>query len=221
MSEEVLIPKMKRIDKSKRKIRIPWLNIAIIFLCILLIIGSTFINLNIKHFIIPSDIFSGQKLTYNDFVFGLYFIPQIPVIMFLTSVLGKRMAFVTTIMYIIIGLLFIPIFALGGGIKYFGEFGFGYILAYLPAILLAGSILENKYSYWNMVKATVLGVITIHIIGILYMIVIALIKNAGGNFILGWITAQSGLKIIYDIVIGFILVLMVKYLLLILKFILE
>lgn len=221
MNEEVLIPKMKRIDKSKKSIKIPWLNIAIVIFCILLIISSTFLNLNIKHYIIPGTLFSGTELSSDDFVYGIYFIPQIPIIMFLCSFLGKRMSIITIMLYILLGLFAIPVFALGGGLRYLGEFGFGYILAFIPAVIIAGNILENKYSYWNMIKAAVLGVLTIHIIGVLYMIVIALIKHSGGNFMHDWIVAQSGLKIVYDIIISFVLILIGKYLHAGLKFILE
>lgn len=221
MSEEILIPKMKRIDKNKKSFRIPWLNIAVIILSTLIIISSTFLNIDIKHYIIPSNIFSDTKLAAEDFIYEISFIPQIPVIIFLCSVLGKRMALTTSILYIILGLFFIPVFALGGGIRYFGEYSFGYILGYIPAILIAGKLLEEKYSFGNMIKATILGVLTIHLAGVLYMIIIALIKHAGGNFILGWISAQSGIKILYDIIIAFVLVLIGKYLHSGLKFILE
>ena len=221
MNEEVMIPKMKRIDKTKKSFKIPWLNIAIIILCVLMIIGSTFLNLNIKHYIIPGSLFSGAKLTSEDFIFGIQYIPQIPIIMFLCSFLGKRMSLVTTMFYILLGLFILPLFALGGGLRYIGEFGFGYILAFIPAIIVAGNILENKYSYWNMVKAAVLGVLTIHLLGILYMVGIALIKHAGGNFMADWIIAQSGLKIVYDAIISFVLILIGKYMHAGLKFILE
>lgn len=221
MSEEVLIPKMKRVDKTKKKFRIPWLNIAIIILCVLLIIGSTFLNINLKHYIIPPELFSGEKLSAQDFIFSIFFIPQIPVIMFVCSLLGKKMATVTTMLYILTGLFIVPIFALGGGIQYFGEYGFGYILGYIPAVILAGSFLDNKYSYWNMIKAAVLGVLTIHFIGILYMLIIVLIRKSGMDFALGWIYAQSGLKIIYDLIFSFVLILIGKYLHACLKYVLE
>ncbi len=221
MSEEVLIPKMKRVDKTKKKFRIPWLNIAIIILCVLLIIGSTFLNINLKHYIIPPELFSGEKLSAQDFIFSIFFIPQIPVIMFVCSLLGKKMATVTTMLYILTGLFIVPIFALGGGIQYFGEYGFGYILGYIPAVVLAGSFLDNKYSYWNMIKAAVLGVLTIHFIGILYMLIIVLIRKSGMDFALGWIHAQSGLKIIYDLIFSFVLILIGKYLHACLKYVLE
>ena len=220
MSEEVLIPKMTRIDKKKRKIKIPLINFVIIIFCTLLIIASTFININLKHYIIPLDLFTNKNLSMENFVFAVPFIPQIPIIMFICSILGKRMALTSVLLYLIIGLFFVPVFALGGGIRYFGEYGFGYILAYIPALLIAGKLLD-KYSFLDIIKATLAGVFTIHICGILYMIIIALIKQAGGMFIWGWITAQSGLKIVYDLIASFVLILIGKYIHEGLKFILK
>ncbi len=221
MSEEVLIPKMTRISKSKKKIKIPLLNVAIILFCSLILVGATFINIDIKHYIIPSNIFSNKNLNLEDFIFSFYIIPQIPIVMFITAILGKRMALTSILIYIIAGLAYLPIFALGGGIKYIFEYGFGYILAYIPAAIIAGNILEKKYSFPKMIKASFLGVLTIHILGILYMCIIALLKHSGSSFISGWIYAQSGLKIIYDIIASFVLILVGKYMHSLLKFIMD
>jgi biotin transport system substrate-specific component len=211
---------MTRIDKQKRPVKIPLINFVVIIFCTLLIIASTFININLKHYIIPIDLFTNKNLVMDNFIFCIPFIPQIPIVMFICSVLGRRMALTSVILYIIIGLFFCPVFALGGGIKYFGEYGFGYILAYIPALLVAGKLLD-KYSFLDMIKASLAGVFTIHICGVLYMILVALVKNSGSMFILGWITAQSGLKIIYDLIASFVLILIGKYLHEGLKFILK
>lgn len=221
MSEEVLIPKMTRISKSKKKIKIPLLNVAIILFCSLILVGATFINIDIKHYIIPTNIFSNKNLNLEDFIFSFYIIPQIPIVMFITAILGKRMALTSILIYIIAGLAYLPIFALGGGIKYIFEYGFGYILAYIPAAIITGNILEKKYSFSKMIKASFLGVLTIHILGILYMCIIALLKHSGSSFISGWIYAQSGLKIIYDIIASFVLILVGKYMHSLLKFIMD
>ncbi len=212
MNQDVLIPKMKRIDKAKRKIRIPLLNFVVIIIGTLLLITSTFLNLCIKHYTIPLDVFSNKNLTIDNFIYCMCFIPQIPVVMFICSTLGRKMALTSVFLYIIIGLFFAPVFALGGGLRYFFEYGFGYILAYVPAVAIAGSLLGKKYSFLDMLKAVVIGVLIIHIIGIFYMSIIALFKHAGSTFISGWIEAQSGLKIIYDLVISYVLVLIGKYL---------
>lgn len=222
MSEEVLIPKMTRIDKTKRrKIKIPMLNVVIILFCTLLLIASTFVNIEIRHYIVPFGLFSNKDLTPDDFIYTFSLIPQIPTLMFICSTLGKRMALTSTIIYILIGLFVFPVFALGGGFRYIAQYGFGYIIAYIPAVLVAGKFLENKYSFGNMIKATLTGVLTIHIVGIFYMIFVVLIKHSGASFISGWINAQSGLKIVYDLIASFVLILIGKYLHSGLKYIIE
>lgn len=221
MSEDVLIPKMKRLDKNKKTFHMPWLNLAIIIFFTLTIVASTFLNLNIRHFILPPNLFAGKQFSSDDFIQSIYFIPQIPIIMFVCSVLGKRMALSSIVLYILIGLFFAPVFALGGGVGYVAEYGFGYIFAYIPAVVIAGNILRKKYSFPNMIRATLLGVLLIHIIGIMYMIGIVLVKQTGWDFIRGWVCAQSGIKILYDLIYSFVLILIGKYLHSGLKFILE
>ena len=113
MTQEVLIPKMKRIDKQQRRIRIPLVNFVIIIFCILLIISSTFLNIDLKHYIIPTDFFSNKDLTANDFIYSFYIIPQIPIIMFICSLVGKRMAVTSVMLYILAGLFFCADFRTG------------------------------------------------------------------------------------------------------------
>lgn len=220
MSEEVLIPKMKRLDKTRRNVKVPLLNFFIILFCTFLIIVASFINLEIKHFILPSNVFSLKNPTLEDFIYSFSLIPQIPMVMFVCSVLGRRMAVTSIIIYILLGLFIIPVFGLGGGAKYIFEYGFGYILAYIPAVALGGKFLD-KYSFLNMIKATLAGVLIIHIIGLIYMMILAGLKHAGTDFITGWFHSQSGLKIFYDLVAGFIMVLIGKYIHQGLRFIME
>ena len=63
----------------------------------------------------------------------------------------------------------------------------------------------------NMIHAAVVGVLTIHIIGILYMLFIAGLKHEGMAFISGWIASQSGIKIIYDMIFSFAALFVAKY----------
>ena len=218
---DVLIPKMKRIDKKQRKIKIPFVNTVLILFAILMIIGSTFVNLHIRHYFIPGNAFSQEELEINNFIYNFYIIPQIPVLMFICAVLGRKMASTSVILYILAGLIFAPLFALGGGLGYIKEFSFGYILAYVPAVNMAGHMLKEKYSFKNMILASIVGVLTIHLAGIIYMILIALLKQEGLHFITGWIYAQSGLKIVYDLVISFVAILIGKYIHPLIKFVTE
>ena len=201
----------KIIKKQIEGIRLSLGSILLTHCCTFLIILATFVQLNVSHFIIPKGLFDGSDLAFKDFIYTYKFIPQIPIVMFVGAFLGRKFGTVSILLYILLGICIIPVFALGGGFKYIFEYGFGYILAYIPAIFFAGSILKSGFSNKNILKATIVGVLTIHLIGILYMLFIASIKHEGWTFISGWICAQSGIKIIYDLVFSFAGLFLARY----------
>ncbi len=201
----------KIIKKQIEGIRLSLGSILLMLCCTFLIILATFVQLNVSHFIIPKGLFDGSDLAFKDFIYTYKFIPQIPIVMFVGAFLGRKFGTVSILLYILLGICVIPVFALGGGFKYIFEYGFGYILAYIPAIFFAGSILKSGFSNKNILKATIVGVLTIHLIGILYMLFIASIKHEGWSFISGWICAQSGIKIIYDLVFSFAGLFLARY----------
>ena len=100
--------------------------------------------------------------------------------------------------YIVLGLVGYPIFALGGGWKYIFQYGFYYILGYIPALFFAGSIVKGNYSFVNILKSVFVGVIVIHLIGSLGMIFIATLKHESSTSIFGWVLTMSGMKMFYD-----------------------
>lgn len=202
---------IKLIRKQIEGIRLSFGSLLLILCCTFLIIFATFVQLNISHFIIPKGFFDGGNLGFKDFIYTYKFIPQIPVVMFVGAFLGRKYGIISILLYILLGLLAIPVFALGGGIKYIFEYGFGYILAYIPAVFFAGTILKSGFSNKNILKAVLVGVLTIHLIGVLYMLFIAIIRHEGLAFMSGWICAQSGIKIIYDMVFSFALLFIARY----------
>ncbi|HIS35110.1 TPA: biotin transporter BioY [Candidatus Scatousia excrementigallinarum] len=205
--------RVKTVKPKKRKgIRLGVGSLVLLVFCSFLLVISTFLQLDITHFIIPSKLFSGEPTKLGDYLFTYKFIPQIPAVMFIVGLLGRRLGITSILLYIITGLFFLPVFALGGGWRYIFEYGFGYILAYVPAAFFAGLILKKGYSYKNTAKAVFTGVMTIHILGILYMMCLAALRHTGWGFVGDWIVAQSGLKIIYDFIFSYILVLAAKYL---------
>ena len=211
MPEEVLIPKMKRLDKKRKSVKLTVNNFMLGILCPLLLIGATFIDINIKHYIIPAGFNFSKHFAPDDFIYSFSIIPQIPVLMLICSALGRRLATTCACLYVAVGLFILPVFALGGGITYIAEYSFGYIIAFILGVFIAGTFLNKKYSFLNMILAAILGVAAIHICGIVYMILLALINGKGSVFIHSWINAQSGLKILYDIVLGFVGILIGKY----------
>ncbi len=204
---ETMVPKIKRIDKD-RKVKIPVLNIILVLFCSFLLMVSTFIQLDIKQ--IPLDFIANYNFKKADYVYSI--IPQVPMVLFVVGLLGRRLSVTSIVIYILTGLFLFPVFALGGGMRYVTEFGFGYILAYLPAAFFAGSILESGFSVKNILKAAFVGVFAIHIIGVLYMLFISAIRHEGWEFIKGWILAQSMIKVVYDYILSVIALFVAKYL---------
>ena len=94
--------------------------------------------------------------------------------------------------------MFFPIFALGGGVTYLFEYGFGYILAFIPAIFFSGTLLKVKTDFFRIVLLSMLGVLAIHILGILYMLFVATLRHAPMDLIWSWIVSQSSVQILYD-----------------------
>lgn len=210
-SDEVIVPRIKRVSKEKKKLKIPVLNILLVLFCSFLLMAATFVQFDITHFIIPHDIFSNKALTKEDFLYTFSIIPQIPAVMFVVGLLGRRLGITSIVIYILTGLFLLPIFALGGGARYVLEPGFGYIMAYIPAVFFAGSILKSGFSFRNILKAALIGIVTIHFIGIIYMLFISALRHEGLAFIKGWIISQSLLKIAYDYVLGVVALIIAKF----------
>ena len=204
-------PRIRVVKKEIEGIRLTFGSLLLILCCTFLIILSTFMQFNVNHFILPMGLFKGEQLSLSDYIYTYKLIPQIPIVMFVGDFLGRKYGITSILLYILLGLFVIPIFALGGGPGYIFEYSFGYILAYIPAVFFAGSILKSGYTNRNILHAVCVGVLTIHLIGILYMLFIAGVKHEGPEFIQGWILAQSGVKIIYDLVFSFAAIFIAKY----------
>lgn len=168
--------------------------------CILLLIIATFTQITITN---PFVSFNALSLSGNEYeipqnlsrTYG--YIPQIPTIFFIVALLGRKFGILTILGYIILGLFF-PIFALGGGISYLFEYGFGYIMAFIPAVFFTGTLLKIKTDVLRIMLNAILGVLTIHILGVLYMLFVGALRHAPMDLILSWISSLSGVQIFYD-----------------------
>lgn len=203
--------KVRLVKKEVEGIRLSLASILLVLCCTFFLVYSSFIQLNVTHFIVPENIFHAKNLVFKDFVYVYKLVPQIPVVMFIGAFLGRKYGIASVLLYILLGLVTVPVFALGGGPGYIAEYGFGYILAYIPAIFFAGSILKSGFANKNILKAVLVGVLTIHLIGIFYMLFIAELRHEGWTFMSTWICAQSGIKIIYDFVLSFFAVFITRY----------
>lgn len=173
--------------------------------CFFLIIIATFTQLDFSHYVIGSfDPTNASFIKLKNYSY----VPQVPVIFFIAALIGKRFGILAVSVYIVLGLAVFPLFALGGGLSYLFEYNFGYILAYIPAIFIVAFVLKDKFSYGNIAKASLLGVLTIHAIGIFYLMLMAIVHQDSFSNVTGWITMQSGIKMVYDFIFGFLAILL-------------
>ena len=197
----------KQIDSFKYKgepIRFTLGTLITTGLCILLIIVATFTQVTLKHPYLPFDTISFLAGNVNDYDIIHHFtktykyIPQIPVIFFIVALMGRKFGVLSVLGYIVLGMFF-PIFALGGGVSYLFENGFGYILAFIPAIFFAGTLLKGKTDFLRICLIALIGVIIIHVLGILYLLFVATLRHASMDLVMNWIISQSGIQVLYDI----------------------
>ena len=78
---------------------------------------------------------------------------------------GKRVGAIAPIIYLIIGLIGIPVFSAGGGITYILYPTFGYLLGFVFAGLIAGIA---KKGFVKKLVCNLIGVLVIHVVGVLY-----------------------------------------------------
>lgn len=208
---------LSNLKYTNQPLNLNLVTLILTVLCSFLIVIATFTQFDFNHYVLTfknialiKDL-SADPNAYMHFLKHYRYIPQIPIIMFIVAFLGRKLSITSIVLYIIAGLFLAPVFALGGGFQYIFEYGFGYIIAYIPAVFFAGSILQSCLSFRNMAQATLVGVLTIHIIGILYMLFVATIQKENFGLISGWIAAQSGTKIIYDLLFGFIAMVIAKF----------
>jgi biotin transport system substrate-specific component len=104
-------------------------------------------------------------------------IPPVPVtlqtmmVMFAGLILGSRRAPISQLLYLILGLLGLPIFAQGGGPAYVLQPSFGFLLGFVAGSYAIGKIVEGErnLTLFRTVMALVLGQLTIYLFGISYL----------------------------------------------------
>lgn len=188
-------------------------TILTVALSILIIIMATFTELNFRHFIIPFDLLTNWGYYFTDhginsagFLKAVKYIPQVPAIFFILGLLDRKFTIITLVLYIFLGFLGYPIFAMGGGWKYIFQYGVGYILSYIPAVFFSGMILDRDYEIKNVCKSVLAGVLIINIIGALVLLIIAFLRHENWFMIKNLLYSMSGFKFLYDIIFSIIAV---------------
>lgn len=87
--------------------------------------------------------------------------------------LGHRTGGMSVAVYLIVGLLGIPIFAYGGGLGYLMRPTFGFLIGFLAAAFIAGLLTEkmDKYDFKHLVAAGFIGEMAYYACGLIYYFV--------------------------------------------------
>jgi len=104
-------------------------------------------------------------------------IPYVPLtlqtlmVMLAGLILGGRLAALSQLLYLAIGLLGLPIFAQGGGPGYVLQPSFGFLLGFIAGAYLIGRMVERveRLSFPRTLAALLLGQAAIYILGIAYL----------------------------------------------------
>ncbi len=104
-------------------------------------------------------------------------IPYVPftlqtlMVMFAGLILGSRRGALSQVLYLVLGLMGLPIFAQGGGPAYILQPSFGFLLGFAPGALVIGKILEGEQtpSSTRILIALLLGQGVIYLFGLSYL----------------------------------------------------
>lgn len=83
---------------------------------------------------------------------------------------GKNGGVMSQIAYVVLGLFWLPVFVFGGGIGYFQEPTFGYILGFIPGAWICGWLaFRTKPHLDSLALSAICGLGIIHLFGIIYL----------------------------------------------------
>ncbi|WP_273325598.1 biotin transporter BioY [Vallitalea guaymasensis] len=85
--------------------------------------------------------------------------------------LGAKAGFLSQLIYILLGLVGLPVFTMGGGIAYIFNPTFGYIIGFAVAPLIVGALLNGKkdINFIKVLGISIVGFAAIYIIGNVYL----------------------------------------------------
>lgn len=103
---------------------------------------------------------------------------QIPLIIFLTIIFSGRVVFKSFTIYIFLGLFVLPLFSDGGSLGYILTPNFGYLLGVYPLIYYLKELHSFEYiSIKDFLRSGLIGILLMHLIGILYLLFQLLLFN--------------------------------------------
>ena len=122
--------------------------------------------------IILTALFAALTAIGGRISFSVYLVPltlQLFFCLFAGMLLGAKLGMTSQLVYVLTGLLGVPVFANGGGPSYILNPTFGYLIGFIIAAYITGKIVESlkETTLINMFFSTAIGFIIIYAIGIL------------------------------------------------------
>ena len=204
MSER--LQKEKELFRAGDRVKLTFGALVCTILATFSLVVAAFTVIPITHYYLPAAAFFhpikfwGSTHSISDFITHVDYLPQVPAIACMTVILGRKYSLVAIFLYLIIGLFLLPVFSLGGGIKYIFQYGFGYLLGFIPMVLILWKFLEKDYKPKQVILASLYSVLALHIFGIIYLVLLCAIKHEQFGYVQDLIYMMSYVKIFYDIV---------------------
>lgn len=86
--------------------------------------------------------------------------------------LGRRDGALSQLLYVLLGLAGIPIFAMGGGISYVLQPTFGFLLGLIPAAWVIGALTRRPLSLLHTALSMLTGLAVLYVVGLSYLALI-------------------------------------------------
>ena len=88
--------------------------------------------------------------------------------------LGAKIGGLSQLIYVLVGLVGIPIFTEGGGFHYILKPTFGYLIGFIVGAYVIGKCMEylKTVNFKNLFIASLVGLLVVYVLGVIYMYVI-------------------------------------------------
>ncbi len=104
--------------------------------------------------------------------------------------LGSKVGALSQLIYVLVGLVGIPVFTEGGGLHYVVKPTFGYLIGFVLGAYVIGLCVEKfkEINFKNLFIASLIGLIVVYVLGVVYMYIIYnfYIGNEMGVWVAVW-----------------------------------
>lgn len=107
--------------------------------------------------------------------------------------LGAKWGAVSQTVYVVLGLVGLPVFTMGSGIGYVMQPSFGFLLGLIPTAWVIGRLTEKENGHWRIALACLAGLAVLYLIGLPYMYLI--MKLYLHKSITVWTAVKAGMLV--------------------------